>query len=68
MQRPTPWFALFVTALLLGHAARAEDILHSAQSASVFGPANPLLARSCAPNTHFRFTQEVAEDERDGGH
>ena len=45
MQRPTPWFALFATALLLGHAARAEDILHSAQSASVFGPANPLLAR-----------------------
>ena len=43
MQRPASWFALFAGTLVLAGAAGAEDVLHSAQSATVFGPVNPLL-------------------------
>jgi tetratricopeptide (TPR) repeat protein len=43
MQRPASWFALFAGALVLSDVAWSEDLLRSAQSATVLGPANPML-------------------------
>jgi tetratricopeptide (TPR) repeat protein len=45
MQRPAQRIALFACALIFSGAASSEDILDSAQSASVFGAVNPLLTR-----------------------
>jgi len=59
MQRPASWFALFAGALILSGAARADDVLHSAQSASVFGPLNPLLTQGTEALLAGRYEEGV---------
>src|SRR6185436_11949600 len=59
MQRPASWFALFAGALILSGAARADDVLHSAQSASVFGPLNPLLTQGTEALQAGRYEEGV---------
>lgn len=59
MRRPGSWFALFAGVLLVSGMAVAEDVLSQGQSATVFGPTNPLLSKGSQALEAGRFEEGV---------